>query len=447
MVIYKLINFFAPFAESCMFFLIFEAFLERDERHKEWQFAIGIIGLAALIGVSNHFLIYSLANIFVLVVFGLFICSVFYKGAMSKKLLSVVITILISGIFEVCAAHLVALVSGVGIERALILPSYRAIGVMIAQILGIFTCNIIRVRSNLKYFQVGRAYWGIFFLLFVSSVFAIFLISKLTYEFGNQTDTVMAIVCAIGMFFITFFTIYLYERLAKQSEAIRAQERYEEHMRSQLSHLTDLVAKQEEIRGMKHDMKNQLTTIQGYLKNDDVQGGLAHISQLLANQQLETLSVNTGNLALDTLLSVKKAVAEKNDISFTMQVQIPEHLFISTVDQCVIFGNALDNAIEACERCSENNRFIDFFLIERKGRLVCKITNPLPSHSSKDLSTTKPDKENHGFGLVNIRRALAHYDIEPVFEQKEGHFMFGFVAYEQQQAIEKIDNDETPSDV
>ena len=201
------------------------------------------------------------------------------------------------------------------------------------------------------------------------------------------------------------------------------------------------------IRSMKHDMKNQLTTIQSYLKNDDVQGGLAHISQLLANQQIETLSVNTGNLALDTLLSVKKAVAEKNDISFTMKVQIPEHLFISTVDQCVIFGNALDNAIEACERCSENNRFIDFFLIERKGRLVCKIINPLPSHSSKNLSTTKPDKENHGFGLVNIRRALAHYDSEPVFEQKEGHFMFGFVAYEQQQAIEKIDNDETPSDV
>lgn len=419
MTMYDSIGFLAPFLEAFTYFLLFEAFLERDTRYGKKQLVVGLVGFACFIGVCNRFLIYSLANVILIFIVGVVVSFISYRGTLSKRVLASIMVTVISGISEVCAAHLVALISGQGIEHALMIPMYRAAGIIVSKILDILICNAIRVKSELKYSKMGRKLWMIFLLLFVSSVFVIYLISKLTYESNNQADTVMAIICAFGMFFITFFSIYLYERLANQSEEIRAQERYEEHMRSQLSHLTDLVAGKEELRGMKHDMKNQLVTIQGYLKNNDLQGGLDHVSQLLQNQEAEILTIKTGNLALDTMFSTKQAVAERNNITFTMHVQISKDLFIRPVDQCVIFGNALDNAIEACERCTTDQRFIDVFLVERQGRLICKIVNPLPpDHADNSLMTTKTDKENHGFGLINLRRALARYGCEPIFEQE-----------------------------
>lgn len=433
MTIYHLVSIFAPLIESCMFFLLFEAFLEHNTQRKKWQLIIGIVGFACFIGICNHFLIYSLANVILIVAAGVIVSFIFYQGTLGKRVLASVMVAVISSISEVCAAHLVALISEQGIENTLMVPAYRAAAIIVSKILGILICNAIRVKSELKYSKMGRKLWMIFLLLFVSSVFVIYLISKLTYESNKQADTMMAVICAFGMFFITFFSIYLYERLAKQSEEIRAQERYKEHMRSQLSHLTDLVAGQEELRGMKHDMKNHLVTIQGYLKNNDLQGGLNHVSQLLQNQEAEILTIKTGNLALDTMLSTKQAVAERNNITFTMRVQISKELFIRPVDQCVIFGNALDNAIEACERCPTDQRFIDVFLVERQGRLICKIVNPLPpDHAGNSLMTTKADKENHGFGLINLRRALARYGCEPIFEQENGRFLFSFIAFEQE---------------
>lgn len=257
-----------------------------------------------------------------------------------------------------------------------------------------------------------------------------FFVSKLSFELGDPSYAGMAIICTFGLFFIAFFSIYLYERLARQNESIRAQERYEEHMRSQMKHLSDLAVSKQELLGFKHDINNQLVIIQGYFKNLDIQGGSAYVSQLLKNQEAESLIIDTGNLALDTLLSTKKVVAEHKGITFDFQVQIPANMFIQPVDQCVIFGNAIDNAIEACKKCPEDDRNIEFILLQRKNRIICKITNSLPVNYSVNLSTTKEDKKNHGYGLINLTQSLERYDSIPIFEQDNQKFILSFIVYE-----------------
>lgn len=101
---------------------------------------------------------------------------------------------------------------------------------------------------------------------------------------------------------------------------------------------------------------------------------------------------------------------------------------IAPEDICTIFGNALDNAIEACLRLDENQqKSIDISLVQLDTVLLCKIINTAPEQTGNDLSTSKKDTENHGFGLANLRESLAKYNSAPEIEWQKGKFSLSFV--------------------
>lgn len=160
--------------------------------------------------------------------------------------------------------------------------------------------------------------------------------------------------------------------------------------------------------------------------NQQIEDGLAYIEKI--NDNLEhTEIVDTGNTAFDAIISTKKALAESKNIEFTIQIQIPEKLKVDAVDLCVIFGNSLDNAIEACEKL-ENHRMINVSAIYDDCQLICKITNTALT-STSDLQTTKADKVNHGFGLENIKQALSKYNHVLKIDQSDNKFVLSFVIF------------------
>ena len=80
------------------------------------------------------------------------------------------------------------------------------------------------------------------------------------------------------------------------------------------------------------------------------------------------------------------------------------------MDMCSIFANALDNAIEAASSCEAPHISLN---IKRTDKFfVIKITNSASKKidAEKLLSssgyTSKKDKDHHGFGLMNVRRAV-----------------------------------------
>ena len=77
-------------------------------------------------------------------------------------------------------------------------------------------------------------------------------------------------------------------------------------MESQLKHLDDILAKQNELRSFKHDISNKMTALEGYLEAGDTHGALTFMRTL--THRLETIApmLDTGNTALDATLSTKK---------------------------------------------------------------------------------------------------------------------------------------------
>ena len=117
---------------------------------------------------------------------------------------------------------------------------------------------------------------------------------------------------------------------------------------------------------------------------------------------------DTGNTVLDAILTLKKTVAEEKNIEFNLKICIPKDLPMSHDDECIIFGNALDNAIEACDKVKEN-RYINVYMQYDRDKLICKITNSCVKRTDKPKVTTKKDEKNHGIGTDNIMKALDNY--------------------------------------
>lgn len=102
---------------------------------------------------------------------------------------------------------------------------------------------------------------------------------------------------------------------------------------------------------------------------------------------------------------------------------------VEPIDMCVIFGNALDNAIEACDRMDETDKNISITIICKDEAILCKVVNSAPKPVNSLLGTSKADKQNHGFGLENIKTTLAKYNANPTIERTDTEFTLKFVIF------------------
>lgn len=242
--------------------------------------------------------------------------------------------------------------------------------------------------------------------MFFTSVVNVFLIFKLSYDVGNSYMNNLSILCSFGLMFSTFFALYLYERLAKQNELIKEKEQYEQHLKMQLKHFDDILITQKQLKKFKHDFNNYTIGLQAYINKKDFNGATLYLESLKNEFEKSTDSVDTGNVAFDSILTTKIAIAKSKNINVSTSIQLPERINIDPIDICTIFGNALDNAIEACEKVSVGERTIDVSVIFNGVAVLCKIVNTKSAEQKEICFTSKEDKDNHGFGLENIKNTL-----------------------------------------
>ena len=161
-----------------------------------------------------------------------------------------------------------------------------------------------------------------------------------------------------------------------------------------------------DIRQLHHDMKNHLLGIKR-LSGDNEKLD-SYISQLLQRTDDYELLVDTGNTMIDGLLSEKMRKAASENIEISAAVDLHDAKGISDMDLCTIFGNALDNAIEASTRVENKDlRSIMVRCRMQGGSLLLSVQNYFEgeiSRSGNDILSSKKEP-GHGLGLSSIRSA------------------------------------------
>lgn len=428
MTIYNVADILTGLFESIMMFSLYGTFCKKRENISKWGYAIGVIVLAVLVNVSNLLSGYGILNA-VGMIFSFFLMSFLFKGNIPIKMIISVMAFLLMVIAEIMVLFGVTLVFNITVTEAVDIPEYRLLGIIASKMLAFLIINAIRFKYKDRSLMFKPAYWLLFFIIFSTSIVAEFLIFKLSYEVGDSYLYNLSIMCAFGLLFSTFFTFYLYEHLAKQAETIRNQEQYERHLKMQLKHLDDILIAQKQLKKFKHDFNNFQIGLQAYLDNNDIVGACKYLKDLRDKSSNGDGLIETGNTALDAILSTKIAIAKSKGIDVITKIQIPEDMAIEPIDMCIIFGNALDNAIEACERSKISIKKISVTIICRDEAVFCKVANTAHKPELLTLGTSKQDKRNHGFGLENIKTALAKYNASPSIERTDTEFTLKFVIF------------------
>lgn len=183
---------------------------------------------------------------------------------------------------------------------------------------------------------------------------------------------------------------------------------------NQIEYYNSLNESTKSLREFKHNYKNMLIALDIYLNNNDIESAKDFIqkSNVIIS---EPNKYNTGNYILDALLSDKSKVAEKHNTTIIFKGVINKNE-IDNIDLCIIFGNAIDNAIEACQKFSfDIKKEINIVIKHLNHFMIIIITNPVTSQiqiKNKDINSTKDDSKNHGFGIKSIKKIIDKYSGE-----------------------------------
>lgn len=191
-----------------------------------------------------------------------------------------------------------------------------------------------------------------------------------------------------------------------------------------------------ELRRLRHDMKNHLTSLMGMIDSGDANEARDYIENLLNDGKLIKNGdiSRSGNIVVDSLINYKYSMAKELGIDFNANVFIPTELPFKNENIVIILGNLLENAIEACVKVDSNNRYIGLEMGYEKNMLRICIKNScvgeIKKNSSGDIETTKEDKENHGMGLLSIKMAAKEYDGDVLIKNEGNEFTVVVILYE-----------------
>lgn len=182
-----------------------------------------------------------------------------------------------------------------------------------------------------------------------------------------------------------------HERLEEADKLASLRESYYQNLRRE----------EQQVRTLRHDMRNHLTAVQGLLERGETQQAASYLSEIASSPAMGGRRNLCENETANVVLAAKAEDMDQRGLIGDFAVSLPRELSITDTDLCALLGNALDNAIEAAVQAGDKR--ISVRCRADKGLFMLRVENAVEGEIRPDLSTTKADKSSHGFGLAGMR--------------------------------------------
>lgn len=184
---------------------------------------------------------------------------------------------------------------------------------------------------------------------------------------------------------------------------------------------------QEQSRLLKHDMKNHTLVILSFLEEGKVKEAQKYTSNILDNLNKMYTYINVGNSLMNYILNNKLSKAKEHGVEIKVEIENLAFDYIDSVDFSALLNNLLDNAILAAAHSKEKR--LEVIIENRNGFDSIVVKNSIDTSvlsDNPDLKSTKPG-ENHGFGMVQIRKITEKYEGMMDIYEKNGMFVINVV--------------------
>lgn len=172
-----------------------------------------------------------------------------------------------------------------------------------------------------------------------------------------------------------------------------------------------------------HDLKHQIGSLRTIT---DVTERQQLVDSIEDSVMIYDSILHTGNAIVDTVLTEKSLICNEYGIRMHGMIDGKLLFFMDAVDIYTLFGNALDNAIEANRKVAEDKRCISILIHEKVNLIFIQIENPYSGqlHFRHGLPLTdKPDHNYHGFGVGSIKAMAEKYGGFMTIETQQNIFV------------------------
>lgn len=256
-------------------------------------------------------------------------------------------------------------------------------------------------------------------------------------EDADNTDS-KRVMTILGMIMILLFmALFFYIRVTKKErDDLKDLNHVNEELVASQAKFFETTAKSDnEIRAMRHDMRNNIQILKLLLENGDYDKMREYLDEMGDNLVSADVSAHTGDTIADAIIADKTAKAEDCGVKLKCSGKITG-VEISPVDMCKILANLLDNAIEAASvpelsEIGDSLRTIELQFRKTDNFFMISVTNPCavaPEINDGKIQTSKKDRKNHGFGIHNIENAASGYGGELTVDCEEKPYGFLFRA-------------------
>ncbi len=234
----------------------------------------------------------------------------------------------------------------------------------------------------------------------------------------------------------TIFSRKIYSEFMQAEEQRNNLLFYKRQLADMTEHVKEMEQLYDGIRGMRHDINNYVADMEQLLWAGTQSGKLPEdirqeAGQYLRNMQRAaaelSLQFSTGNPVTDVILNRKGALCAQEGIRLEGDLVYPLQMGIEAFDLGIVLNNALDNAIEACQKAEAQEPFIRFRGYMKGCMFFLVIENSCDVRSicaqKGSLRTTKLDAEAHGLGMNNMRSCVEKYYGTMQYEVREDCFI------------------------
>lgn len=240
------------------------------------------------------------------------------------------------------------------------------------------------------------------FINFLAVIIVLFDIVKMESDNGKKPISSLFVI-SLFLIVFTIFHAWYCEYYYKSREIQKEYDNLKIKQDQIYQFYNEKLATYNEIQQMKHDIHNHLI-----LAKDE-----KYLSQLEEIFDDYNNIFDTGNSILDILLKEKNVEAKESNINLVVNANASVN-HINDIDICILFGNLLDNAIEASRALNNCDKQVNITICNMQEFLFISVSNDIGNAKinikNNHIETTKKDKKKHGIGLKGVENTVRKYN-------------------------------------
>lgn len=276
---------------------------------------------------------------------------------------------------------------------------------------------LIRIR---KYKIFAHATLKQSMLFFITPLSTLGILCSLCVVFYTVTVSYnvlyMGMVCAFLLMLSNIGVFYYIDSIRSNSDNDYAIYAANKLIEAQTDKYREMIKNQDKILKLQHDYKNLFLGIISSIDQSNIEEAKKQLQFQYQEMTKQSPVIQTGNI-IQTLIDIKKEMLSENNIEVEFECHDFHKNKISPIDIAVIFGNAFDNAVEACMKFHPSEKKIISVHVQIKyNTLVMIIKNPIKRSVRVDELKSTKGAFGHGYGILSMRNIAQKYNGEIDFE-------------------------------